>query len=442
MTATINASTTAGVVTTADTSGILQLQTNGTAALTVDASQRTAFVAGTAALPAITTTGDTNTGIWFPAGDTIAFTEGGVESMRINSSGNMGIGTTTPQGRLNLSNAGAAGFEFFVNSPSAGVGTYIQSYNRSGAAYVETHYYAASHTFRTDASATTMVLNTSGNVGIGTTSPSTKLEVKKDSATAYDPATAAFNTILSLSNTTSGASNNALMSFTTESNGEWYIGGVQNAGNTAADFVFASRASGARAERMRINSSGSTFFNCTASPTSNSSGPGGLNALVSSGDVFNIKHTADGNNVFNIWQTGTASFNAITFFKGGSQTGIGQILGTTSSTAYQTSSDYRLKENITPMTGALDKVAQLKPVTYKWKVDGSDGQGFIAHELQAVVPDCVSGEKDQVNKDGSIKPQGIDTSFLVATLTAAIQELKAIVDAQGAEIAALKGATA
>ena len=81
------------------------------------------------------------------------------------------------------------------------------------------------------------------------------------------------------------------------------------------------------------------------------------------------------------------------------------------------------------MTGALAKVAQLKPVTYKWKADGSDGQGFIAHELQAVVPDCVTGEKDAVDENGNPKYQGVDTSFLVATLTAAIQELKAEFDA-------------
>ena len=91
------------------------------------------------------------------------------------------------------------------------------------------------------------------------------------------------------------------------------------------------------------------------------------------------------------------------------------------------------------MTGALAKVAQLKPVTYKWKSNGSDGQGFIAHELQAVVPDCVTGEKDAVDKNGDIQPQGIDTSFLVATLTAAIQELKAELDTVKAELAALKG---
>jgi hypothetical protein len=94
------------------------------------------------------------------------------------------------------------------------------------------------------------------SLGIGTISPVSKLQVRNDSDTDYNPSTAAFNTILTLQNNTSGASNNALLSFTTESNGEWYIGGVQNSGNTAADFVFASRASGARAERMRIDASG------------------------------------------------------------------------------------------------------------------------------------------------------------------------------------------
>ena len=99
----INATTTNGVVIQPDNSGSLVLQTNsGTTALTIDTSQRAAFVAGTAALPAITTTGDTNTGIFFPTADTIAFAEGGAESMRIDSSGNLLIGSTTSTGKLRI----------------------------------------------------------------------------------------------------------------------------------------------------------------------------------------------------------------------------------------------------------------------------------------------------------------------------------------------------
>ena len=110
---------------------------------------------------------------------------------------------------------------------------------------------------------------------------------------------------------------------------------------------------------------------------------------------------------------------------------IGQISqnGTTGVT-YSTTSDYRLKENIAPITGALAKVALLKPVTYTWKSAPNEiGEGFIAHELAEVCPHAVTGEKDAVDEEGNPKYQGIDTSFLVATLTAAIQELKAEIDA-------------
>ena len=121
---------------------------------------------------------------------------------------------------------------------------------------------------------------------------------------------------------------------------------------------------------------------------------------------------------------------------------VGSIVYSDLGTSYNITSDYRLKENIVPMIGALEKIAALKPCTYTWKRNGKAGQGFIAHELQAVVPDCVVGEKDAVetvdllDDEGKIigvkeepQYQGIDTSFLVATLVAAIQELKAEVDA-------------
>ena len=119
----INATTTNGVVIQPDNSGSLVLQTNsGTTALTIDTSQRAAFVAGTAALPAITTTGDTNTGMWFPAADTIAFSEGGAEAMRIDSSGNVGIGETTMRGRISAT-TGSDECIFAINTAGASSAT-------------------------------------------------------------------------------------------------------------------------------------------------------------------------------------------------------------------------------------------------------------------------------------------------------------------------------
>lgn len=136
--------------------------------------------------------------------------------------------------------------------------------------------------------------------------------------------------------------------------------------------------------------------------------------------------------------SGTFTNNYI-YFQNSSGSKIGSVSSDNSSVTYNTTSDYRIKTNVQPITGALAKVAQLNPVTYDWTPDFAEGssQGFIAHELQAVVPECVTGEKDAIetytdkngNEQTRPKYQGVDTSFLVATLTAAIKELKAEFDA-------------
>mgnify|MGYP003649608542 CR=1 FL=1 len=154
-----------------------------------------------------------------------------------------------------------------------------------------------------------------------------------------------------------------------------------------------------------------------------SAGGGGTNFIGETGNFCNSSYNkGTGSQLYTDFRVGWTSAASP-----GTQTGYISTNGTT--TSYVTSSDYRLKDTIAPMTGALATVAALKPVTYKWKSNGADGQGFIAHELQAVVPDCVTGEKDAVDADGKPVYQGIDVSFLVATLTAAIQELKAEFDA-------------
>jgi hypothetical protein len=115
--------------------------------------------------------------MYFPTSTTLGFSTAGTQAVYINASQNVGIGTNAPSAKLVVSNAGAAGIEFFTNAPSGGVGTYIQNYNRSGAAYIDTFYYAASHTWRTNASATSMVLDSSGNLLVGTTNSSLTADV-------------------------------------------------------------------------------------------------------------------------------------------------------------------------------------------------------------------------------------------------------------------------
>jgi hypothetical protein len=273
-------------------------------------------VDGTAATPAIRGT-DANTGIFFPAADTIAFSEGGVESMRIDGSGNVGIGTTSP----------------------ASLGKLVISQASSGT---------------------------------------------------------------------------AVLAF--ESQGSWN----SSIKTDTQNLIFSNPAA---TERMRIDASGNLLVGTTTAVDTS-----GLTiSSPSLNGCFSSSTTASATNHYRFYNP-----NGV----------VGTISTSGSATTYSTSSDYRLKENIAPMTGALATVSALKPVTYNWKADGSSSQGFIAHELQEIMPDCVAGEKDAVDEDGNIKPQGIDTSFLVATLTAAIQELKATVDAQAARIAALESAGA
>jgi hypothetical protein len=179
-------------------------------------------------------------------------------------------------------------------------------------------------------------------------------------------------------------------------------------------------------ERARIDSSG----NFQVGGTTNY-GPGKI------APTFNGTTT----NGISLTETTDTDGSAYLAFRNSSGVAVGTVSRNgASAVAYNTSSDYRLKHDIAPMTGALAKVAALRPCTYKWKVDGSDGEGFIAHELAAVVPQCVTGQKDAVDAEGKPVYQGIDTSFLVATLTAAIQEQQAIIEQLKADVAALKGA--
>jgi hypothetical protein len=385
-------------------------------------------VDGSAATPAIRGT-DANTGIFFPAADTIAFAEGGVESMRIDASGNMGVGTTPsawgsttkavqlPNGCA-IANLGAGDVvvtqnAYFDNpnfkyASTTGVGSSV--YRQIDGTHRWS--YAASGTAGNNITFTeAMRIDTSGNVGIGTSSPTDTGGYGKALDVQGSGGSAVY-----VRSTTSPSTNYGYVGFT---------GGSSNLdiwNNPAGNIRFYNN----NAERMRIDSSGSLLVGTT-------SNGGSEKAIFAYADASN--------NGVGIRETSDASNTTFLAFRASNSALCGRVtrVGTTNAVAYNTSSDYRLKESVQPMTGALTKIALLKPCTYKWKADGSDGQGFIAHELQAVVPDAVVGAKDAVDADGNIIPQGIDTSFLVATLTAAIQEQQAIITQLQADVASLKG---
>jgi hypothetical protein len=305
-------------------------------------------VDGTAAAPALRGT-DTNTGIFFPAADTIAFAEGGAEAMRITSTGDVGIGTSSPTAKLTIDKSSDSA------SPS-----------RTPADYSIRMTAASSNTYN-------------GGVCV---SESTFV-------------------------------NAAITPVDTGSGG-------------AQGWAFITGNNTAIAEAARIDSSGNFLINTTSQFGS------GKTCLLFDGNSFVG---------LSLQTTKATTGSTFTSFVNSAGSAAGTIShnGTTT-VAYNTSSDYRLKENIAPMTGALAKVTALKPCTYKWKSDGTDGQGFIAHELDEVVQGCVTGAKDAVDAEGNPQYQGIDTSFLVATLTAAIQEQQALITALTTRITALEAA--
>jgi hypothetical protein len=106
-----------------------------------------------------------------------------------------------------------------------------------------------------------------------------------------------------------------------------------------------------------------------------------------------------------------------------STVGVGSITTNGTTTTYGTTSDYRLKENAQALDDGLSVINQLIPSTYNWKSNGSKGVGFIAHELQAVIPESVVGEKDAISEDGDPIYQNVDLSKIVPYLVKAIQEL-------------------
>jgi hypothetical protein len=187
------------------------------------------------------------------------------------------------------------------------------------------------------------------------------------------------------------------------------VDGTPGANDMPGRLVFSTTADGASSptERMRIDRNGNLLLG-TASQVD-----AGLVSLAFDTGVHCAIATKPTNN---------AGYDAARFFNNSSGQ-VGSINCTTTSTAYNTSSDYRLKENVTPVSDGITRLQQLKPSRFNFIVDPDKTvDGFLAHEVQTIVPEAITGEKDAVDDEGNPEYQGIDQSKLVPLLTAALQE--------------------
>jgi hypothetical protein len=205
------------------------------------------------------------------------------------------------------------------------------------------------------------------------------------------------------------------------------VDGTPGANDMPGRLVFSTTADGADSptERMRINNAGAVFVGGSTSIASIESG-------AQDGKVFKFgTHEASSG--------ATITTQAFHFSFANPNGFVGSISTSGSATAYNTSSDYRLKENVIPLTGAADRLNQLQVHRFNFIADPDKiVDGFIAHEAQAVVPECVTGTKDEVDDDGNPVYQGIDQSKLVPLLTAALQEAIGRIETLEAKVAALE----
>jgi hypothetical protein len=182
-------------------------------------------------------------------------------------------------------------------------------------------------------------------------------------------------------------------------------------------------------ERCNITGSGDFLFGTTSTSPANTSSSANAGAVVlASGQ---IQAAVDNDSALKLNRYSTDGTLVECRRQGSS---VGSITVTTTATAYNTSSDYRLKQDIQPMLNACDRVKALNPINFAWIADGTRVDGFLAHEAQAVVPEAVVGKKDAVDADQNPIYQGIDQSKLVPLLTKALQEALARIEALEAAV--------
>jgi len=192
-----------------------------------------------------------------------------------------------------------------------------------------------------------------------------------------------------------------------------YGGELLGGGTGAGEIFFYTN----NTEAMKITSAGAINSAGTINIGNASTSSNGM-ILYNSGQIYS-------------YANGTSSSHQVRFYRNVDSSGalVGSISTDGSNTAYNTSSDYRLKENVKPITDGILRLMKLKPSRFNFLINKDETlDGFIAHEVQDIIPNAVTGKKDAVDEEGKPEYQGIDHSKIVPLLVASVQELKSEID--------------
>ena len=408
-----------------------------------DDGQVNIISAGTATNPCLTIGDDVNTGIWRPASDTFAISTGGNERMRITSAGAVEIkgSSTTTSAQAFITNDNS--LLTIGSSVSGRVVKDIQFSSPSAMMYID---------------------GSTSNVGIGNTNPTAKLTIDNNISTTYSStgyAATPSNSMLYLNNTNGGSDTASLINFRTGS-GDGVLGFVEGGGTNDADFIIQTDGGSNGIERFRINNAGeiqiggttnagfidfdstNLQLNTQRNPNTGSfvntgkshatialQGADGGSKIIFGTNASNnatatvrmtitddgsvligtttnqgvggvsIDPNSDPNPTVTTIVNNTSVSGAELFVARYNSTQVGSIsLNGTTGTNFNTSSDYRLKENVVEMTDALDRVSQLKPSRFNFIADEDKTvDGFLAHEVQDIVPEAITGEKDEMRTE-------------------------------------------
>ena len=421
------------------------------------------IIAGSASTPGLFFSGDANSGLYSPGADQVAISTGGSGRLFVDASGRVGVGTSAPSNTLHV-NSGAVGTSTLLES--TGSGSYLAIKNSSGQ-------------WTLGATTTSFILENSGGTAL-TVDSSRRLLVGTSSSRQISGNTAQIqlegtdtnNSAFSITTNSNnnqcgylvfGKSRGTAIGGTTVVQADDFLGRIDFAGANGSNvtniaaliaaqvdgavsgggandmpgrLVFSTTADGASSPtpRMVIKNTGLVGIGITDPTNSFSNGNGVQFDPV--GVVYANRSSAPSAS----FGRNTSTGDVLGFFYGSTATNasqVGSISVTGSATAYNTSSDYRLKENVVAVTDGIARLQQLKPSRFNFISDpDTTVDGFIAHEVQAIVPEAIRGVKDEVDAEGNPVYQGIDQSKLVPLLTAALQEAVAKIESLEARLTA------